>query len=125
MFNHTGTFSSFSVNDLARAREFYGRVLELDVTEADGMLTLHTKSSGDVMIYVKPDHAPASFTVFNFIVPDVDAAVDELVRRGVKFEHYDRPDLKTDSKGISHGPGPIIAWFKDPAGNFLSVVKPG
>jgi hypothetical protein len=86
-------------------------------------LALELAGGGNVFIYQKPDHAAATFTVLNFIVDNVDAAVQELSGRGIRFEHYDLPDLKTDEKGILRG-SPTIAWFKDPAGNILSVVKP-
>jgi predicted enzyme related to lactoylglutathione lyase len=125
MFTHTKAFSSFSVNDIPKAKQFYGEVLELKVSEAHGLLTLHLEGGGIVMIYPKADHVPASFTVLNFPVDHVEQTVDELVKRGVVFEQYKEGELKTDDKGISRGEGPVIAWFKDPAGNFLSVLEPG
>ena len=121
MFKESQAFSSFSVDDGRAAKEFYGRTLGLEVSETMGQLVLHLAGGGTVFVYSKPDHAPASFTVLNFKVDDVDAAVDELVRRGVRFEHYD--DLGTDEKGISRQGPPTIAWFKDPAGNILSVLS--
>jgi predicted enzyme related to lactoylglutathione lyase len=123
MLNTTEVFSSFSVDDTQKAKEFYGTTLGLKVKD-DEMGTLALKA-GDttVMIYPKPDHEPASFTVLNFPVDDVEETVAELNGKGIKFEHYDMPDLKTDEKGINRGEGPVIAWFKDPAGNILSVLE--
>jgi catechol 2,3-dioxygenase-like lactoylglutathione lyase family enzyme len=121
-------FSSFSVDDLAQAKEFYGGTLGLEVTEEQQMgLGLRLAGGTQVFIYPKPDHAPASFTVLNFPVDDVDAAVDQLGRAGVRFEQYDHEGLKTDEKGIfrGEGSGPTIALFKDPAGNVLSVLADG
>lgn len=127
MLQSSGTFSSFSVNDVAKARKFYGEIMGLKCGEAMGQLVLEMQGGYRVFVYGKPNHLPASFTVLNFQVPNVDAAVDTLTKAGVTFEHYDQPDLKTDAKGISRGDGgkggPTIAWFKDPAGNILSVVE--
>jgi catechol 2,3-dioxygenase-like lactoylglutathione lyase family enzyme len=124
MFKNTPTFSSFSVNDIPAAKKFYSETLGLDVKEEHGMLTLNLSGGGKVMVYPKPNHTPATFTVLNFQVPDVERAVDELTSKGVRFEHYDTPDIKTDSKGIARGPqGPAIAWFTDPAGNIVSVME--
>ena len=96
----------------------------LEVSESHGILTLHLAGGNNVIIYPKPNHVPATFTVLNFPVEDVDLAVDELTKRGVQFEHYDLPDIKTDEKGIRRGGnGPTVAWFKDPAGNILSVIE--
>ena len=124
MFKATETFSSFSVDDIAAARRFYGETLGLDVElidmEAMPLLTLKLAGGGRTMIYLKDDHAPAGFTLLNFQVDDVEAAVDALTRRGVRFEHYD--GFGQDEKGIARGQGPDIAWFTDPAGNVLSVV---
>jgi predicted enzyme related to lactoylglutathione lyase len=120
MFEHTKAFSGFSADDIARARAFYGDTLGLRTSEANGMLTLHIAGDRDTLIYPKPDHAPATFTILNFPVDDIDAAVDELTVRGVVFERYD--DV-TDEKGIMRGRGPAIAWFKDPAGNILAVLE--
>jgi catechol 2,3-dioxygenase-like lactoylglutathione lyase family enzyme len=125
MFQDTEAFSSFAVNDLARASQFYGETLGLRVTEEDpGMplLQLHVGGGQPVLLYPKPDHEPASFTVLNFPVDDVEAAVDELAGRGVEFERYE--GAPQDEKGIMRGNGPDIAWFRDPAGNVLSVIKP-
>ena len=119
-------FSSFSTNDTEQTRKFYGETLGLDVEDAkeDGLLTIKLKGGTTVMVYPKPDHKPASFTVLNFPVDDVEKAVDELTKRGIRFERYDLPDIKTDAKGIARGDrGPTIAWFKDPAGNVLSVLE--
>ena len=116
-------FSSFSVNDLQKAKEFYGQTLGLNVSEEHGLLTLHLAGGNNVLIYPKPNHVPATFTILNFPVNDVDQTVDKLSKRDVHFEIYDKPDLKTDQKGIMRGKGPTIAWFKDPAGNILSVLQ--
>ncbi len=123
MFKASRAFSSFSVNDLPKAKEFYGRTLGMEASEDHGLLHLHTCGDSEVMVYPKRDHTPATFTVLNIPVPDVEEAVDELEKRGVRFERYDEPDLKTDARGIMRGQGPTIAWFKDPAGNILSVVQ--
>jgi catechol 2,3-dioxygenase-like lactoylglutathione lyase family enzyme len=122
MFRSTKAFSGFSVDDLQKAREFYGRTLGLEVSEANGLLWLHLGGGGRVIVYPKPNHAPATFTILNFPVEDVERAVDELTRAGVRFERYDEP-LRTDEKGIFRGGGPTIAWFRDPAGNILSVIE--
>jgi len=122
MFKATPAFSSFSVNDLATAKTFYAQTLGLTVSEPMGQLRLELAGGGTVLIYHKPDHTPAPFTVLNFQVPDVEQAVTELSRHGVKFEHY--PELKTDERGIARDErGPFIAWFKDPAGNIISVLQ--
>jgi predicted enzyme related to lactoylglutathione lyase len=123
MFDKKSMFSSFSVNDIHKAKEFYSRTLGLEVSESNGLLTLPLPSGSRVMIYPKAKHQPASFTVLNFPVQNVDQAVDDLSKRGVKFEVYDEPGLKTDQRGVSRGNGPTIAWFKDPAGNILSIVE--
>ena len=123
MLGDSKAFSGFSANDNEIAKEFYGRTLGLKVSETNGLLTLHLAGGSNVLIYPKPNHTPATFTVLNFPVDDVDQAVDELAKRGVRFEIYDLPDLKTDKKGIMRGNGPTIAWFKDPAGNILSVIE--
>jgi len=121
MFEDTEAFSGFAVYDLDKAREFYGETLGLTVSELDGLLGLKVAGSRDILIYPKPDHVPATFTILNFPVDDIDAAVDELVGRGVRFERYDGFDQ--DEKGIARGEGPYIAWFRDPAGNVLSVLQ--
>jgi catechol 2,3-dioxygenase-like lactoylglutathione lyase family enzyme len=123
MFEDTKAFSGFSVDDLARARAFYGETLGLRVSEDNGMLTLHIAGGRDTLVYPKADHQPATFTILNFPVDDIDSAVDELARRGVEFERYAGTPMATDDKGIFRGGGPLIAWFKDPAGNVLSVLQ--
>src|SRR5215217_8733918 len=124
MFKEAKSFSSFSVNDVKKAKEFYSQTLGLDVSETPEGLELRT-GDNTIFLYPKPNHTPASFTVLNFAVDDIEAAVDELTGLGVSLEHYDLPDIKTDERGIARGPkGPTIAWFKDPAGNILSVVQP-
>ncbi|WP_259066903.1 VOC family protein [Mucilaginibacter sp. X4EP1] len=125
MFKNTKAFSGFSANDIQKAKEFYSDKLEIDVSEnAMGILTLHFKSGHEVIIYPKPNHVPATFTVLNFPVADVEQTVDELIKRGITFEQYDEP-IKTNEKGVlkGNGKGPDIAWFKDPAGNILSVLQ--
>jgi len=122
MFKTSKVFSSFSVGDLKKAKEFYGQTLGLNLSESVEGLELHPGGDAGVFIYPKPNHTPASFTVLNFLVEDIDSAVDELHDKGVKFEHYDG-DIKTDAKGIHRNGGPVIAWFKDPAGNILSVLQ--
>ena len=121
MFKDTNAFSGFSVDDIPRAKQFYGETLGLNVTEENGMLMLHLAGGGRVFVYPKENHEPATFTILNFPVPDVEAAVDRLTEAGVKFEHYEG-DLQTDEKGIMRGQGPDIAWFQDPAGNIVSVL---
>jgi predicted enzyme related to lactoylglutathione lyase len=124
IFQEAEAFSSFSVNDVKRAKEFYGKTLGLKVSESAEGLELDTRG-GKVFLYPKPNHTPASFTVLNFAVKDIEKAVDELEALGVRLEHYDMPDIKTDKRGIFRGhPGPQIAWFKDPAGNILSMLQP-
>lgn len=122
MFKDTKAFSGFSVDDTAKAKDFYSRVLGLNVTEEHGILTLHIAGGAKIIVYPKDNHVPATFTILNFPVADVERAVDELTRRGVSFERYEG-ELQTDAKGIMRGQGPEIAWFKDPAGNFLSVIE--
>src|SRR6266498_155981 len=123
MFKDAKAFSSFSVNDMKKAREFYGEILGLGVTETQEGLELHLAGGNTIFIYPKPNHTPASFTVLNFPVNNVEEAVDELVDAGLRLEHYELPELKTDKRGIAKGPGMKIAWFKDPAGNILSVIE--
>jgi predicted enzyme related to lactoylglutathione lyase len=123
MLRDSKAFSGFSAGDIETAKRFYSETLGVDVTESHGLLTLRLAGGNNVLIYPKPNHVPATFTVLNFPVKDVDVAVDELTKRGVRFEMYDLPDLKTDKKGIMRGNGPTIAWFKDPAGNILSVIE--
>jgi predicted enzyme related to lactoylglutathione lyase len=122
IFKEAGSFSSFSVNDVKKAKDFYLETLGLDVSETSEGLELRT---GDnvIFLYPKPNHAPASFTVLNFQVDDIDEAVKQLSELGVSLERYNLPDIKTDERGIFNGPGHQIAWFKDPAGNILSVIE--
>jgi catechol 2,3-dioxygenase-like lactoylglutathione lyase family enzyme len=126
MFKNSKAFSSFSVDDLQKATEFYGQTLGLQVSESKEGLMLQIAGGGTVFIYPKPNHSPASFTVLNFPVDDIDQAVDQLTGMGLHFESYGG-EIKTDEKGIfrgaSRGEGPNIAWFKDPAGNILSVFE--
>ena len=116
MLGSSPAYSGFSTNDIARAKQFYGGTLGLQVTEQHGMLMLHLAGGGKVLVYAKPNHEPASFTILNFPVPDIEKAVDELTKKGVRFEHYEG-DIATDAKGIHRDGGPTIAWFRDPAGN--------
>ncbi len=122
MLSNSKAFSGFSVNDTQKAKQFYGQTLGLEVSESNGLLTLHLAGDNKVLIYPKPNHTPATFTILNFPVDNVDKAVDELTKRGVRFEIYNQLDIKTNEKGIMRGKGPTIAWFKDPAGNILSVL---
>jgi catechol 2,3-dioxygenase-like lactoylglutathione lyase family enzyme len=125
MFKNTKAFSSFSIRDVAASKRFYGETLGVDVAESPQGLELSISGGGKVFLYPKPNHTPASFTVLNFPVDNVEQTVDELTKRGVKFEHYDQEQLKTDAKGIARGNGgPTIAWFTDPSGNILSVLEP-
>jgi len=121
MLQTTNAFSSFSVNDLQQAKTFYAQTLGLKVNESEMGLEIHPGDT-DVFIYPKPNHTPASFTVLNFLVDDINKAVDELKQKGVRFEQYDG-EIKTDEKGIHKNGGPSIAWFRDPAGNILSVLE--
>jgi catechol 2,3-dioxygenase-like lactoylglutathione lyase family enzyme len=123
MFRDTKAYSGFSVDDIPRAKEFYGDTLGLEVSEENGLLTLHIAGDRGTLVYPKPDHTPAEFTILNFPVDDVERAVDELTERGVQFERYEGTDAETDEKGIFRGGGPLIAWFRDPAGNVLSVIQ--
>lgn len=122
MFKVTKAFSTFSVNDLRKAKDFYGKTLGLDVAENPEGIELRIPGGNNIFVYPKSDHVPATFTVLNFPVNNVDESVDDLTKRGVQFEHYEG-ELKTDQKGIFRGKGPTIAWFKDPAGNILSVIN--
>lgn len=125
MFRDTKAFSGFSVNDIGKAKAFYGETLGLNVSESDGMLSLNIAGGIPILIYPKDNHTPATYTILNFPVDNVEQTVDELTRRGVRFEHYDYGEIKTDDKGIMRGSGPTIAWFTDPAGNILSVIEAG
>ena len=122
MLETSKAFSGFSVNDVQEAMHFYGETLGLEVSESNGLMRLHLGSGADVLAYPKGEqHVPATFTVLNFPVEDIDAAVDELTRRGGVFQRY--PGMEADEKGVFRGGGPFIAWFTDPAGNILSVLQ--
>jgi len=121
MLANSKAFSGFAVDDIEKAREFYGDTLGLETSEEHGMLTLHLPGDRPTLVYPKPDHTPANYTILNFSVDDIDGTVDELAARGVRFERYD--GFEQDEKGIARGNGPEIAWFTDPAGNILSVLK--
>ncbi|NEU07368.1 VOC family protein [Flavihumibacter sp. R14] len=121
MIKQSKVFSSFSVSDLKKAEQFYSGILEMEVSLDEYALSLGAEKK--VMLYPKSNHTPASFTVLNFPVDDIEKAVDYLVAKGVVFESYNEPDLKTDEKGIMRGEGPLIAWFKDPFGNILSILQ--
>jgi catechol 2,3-dioxygenase-like lactoylglutathione lyase family enzyme len=124
MLADSKAYSGFAVDDVQKAREFYGETLGLKTSvldEENGLMTLHLAGDRDTLIYQKPNHAPAAYTILNFPVDDIDKAVDELAARGVRFERYD--GFEQDEKGIARGMGPDIAWFKDPAGNVLAVLE--
>jgi predicted enzyme related to lactoylglutathione lyase len=121
MFRDSHAFSGFSSNDIQKAKEFYTQTLGLEVTEENGMLTLHLAGGGAVLIYPKDNHEPATFTVLNFPVDDINEAVDKLTKAGIEFERYE--GMGQDERGIMRDEGPAIAWFKDPAGNILSVLE--
>ena len=123
MLGNTKAFSGFSVNDLDAAKRFYGDTLGVEVSENDAGLTLHIAGDRPVLIYPKVTHEPATFTVLNFPVDDIEGTVAGLTERGVEFERYEGTELETDEQGVFRGEGPLIAWFKDPAGNVLSVLK--
>jgi catechol 2,3-dioxygenase-like lactoylglutathione lyase family enzyme len=125
MFRETRAYSGFAVDDVQKAKEFYGGTLGLEVSEENGMLNLHLGGGANVLVYPKENHEPATFTILNFPVKNIEEAVDELTGRGVRFEIYDQGEVKTDEKGIMRYRGPAIAWFKDPAGNILSVLEEG
>jgi catechol 2,3-dioxygenase-like lactoylglutathione lyase family enzyme len=125
MFEHTKAYSGFAVDDVPRAKQFYGETLGLRVSEENGLLFLHIAGNRDTLVYPKPGHTPASFTILNFPVDDIKATVDALTERGVRFERYAGTEMETDEKGIFRGGGPLIAWFTDPAGNVLSVIQDG
>jgi len=124
MFKNSKAFGSFSVNDLQKAKDFYGRTLGLEVSQNEEGLDLQIGGGNHFFIYPKPNHTPASFTILNFPVQNINETIDMLTRSGVRFEHYDNP-VKTDEKGIFRDEGMQIAWFKDPAGNILSVLQEG
>jgi catechol 2,3-dioxygenase-like lactoylglutathione lyase family enzyme len=122
MFTDTKAFSGFAVDDVQKAQQFYGGTLGLETSEEYGLLTLHLAGDRPTLVYPKPGHTPADYTILNFPVDDIDAAVDQLTERGVRFERYD--GFEQDEKGIARGQeGPYVAWFKDPAGNVLSVLQ--
>ena len=124
MLKDSKAYSGFAVDDLGRAREFYGETLGLKtevLDEENNLMALHLAGDRPTIVYLKPDFAPATYTILNFPVADIDAAVDELAARGVEFERYD--GFEQDERGIARGPGPDIAWFKDPAGNILAVLE--
>ncbi len=123
MFENTRAFSGFAVDDIPAAQRFYGETLGITVTEEHGMLTLHIAGDRDILVYPKDDHTPATFTILNFPVDDIETTIDHLVERGVRFARYDGMDQ--DERGINRGGGPPIAWFADPAGNILSVIEQG
>jgi catechol 2,3-dioxygenase-like lactoylglutathione lyase family enzyme len=123
MLANSKAFSGFSVDDVPKARQFYRETLGLETEEENGLLFLHLAGGHNVLVYPKPSHEPASFTVLNFPVDDIEASVDALFDRGVQFERYEGTEIETDEKGIFRGGGPLIAWFKDPAGNVLSVLQ--
>jgi catechol 2,3-dioxygenase-like lactoylglutathione lyase family enzyme len=121
MLTNSNAFSGFSVPDIDAARKFYGETLGLETSVENGMLTLHIAGGRDTLVYPKPDHEPATFTILNFPVDDIDAAVDQLAERGIEILRYE--GFGQDEKGIVREQGPPIAWFKDPAGNILSVIQ--
>ncbi len=121
MFENTKAFSGFAVDDVPKAREFYGETLGLKTSEEHGLLTLHLAGDRPTIAYPKPDHTPADYTILNFPVDDIETTVDALAAGGVVFERYDEPP--TDDRGIMRAGGPLIAWFRDPAGNILSVLQ--
>jgi predicted enzyme related to lactoylglutathione lyase len=121
MFTETKAFSGFAVPDIAAAKAFYGDTLGINVSEDHGLLTLHLAGDRPTLVYPKPDHVPASYTILNFPVDDIDAAVDELVARGIEILRYE--GMEQDDRGIMRAGGPYIAWFTDPAGNVLSVLQ--
>lgn len=128
MFIEKEAFSSFSVNDMLKAKEFYSHILALGVSEAYGgqLLEIRLAGGAKILIYPKANHTPATFTVLNFPVNNLDQAMDDLTKRGVRFEIYNEDEIKTDEKGVSFSSdGPKVAWFKDPAGNILSVFERG
>ncbi len=123
MLGNIKAFSGFSVNDVDAAKRFYGETLGVEVSENDAGLTLHIAGDRPILIYPKDNHEPATFTVLNFPVDDVEGTVAGLTERGVEFERYEGTEIETDEQGVFRGGGPLIAWFKDPAGNVLSVIK--
>jgi catechol 2,3-dioxygenase-like lactoylglutathione lyase family enzyme len=125
MLANSEAYSGFAVPDLAKARQFYGETLGLKVSgqEEDGLLNLELGGGRNVVVYFKPDHAPATYTILNFPVEDVEGTVDALTARGVEFERYE--GFEQDDKGVHRGQGPLIAWFRDPAGNIMAIIEQG
>jgi predicted enzyme related to lactoylglutathione lyase len=124
MFSHSNAFSGFSVDDIEKAKQFYRGILHLEASDGEmGTLELNIGAGVKVMVYPKPNHVPATFTILNFPVENIEEAVDELSKAGVAFEHYEQEGIRTDEKGICRQGGPLIAWFKDPAGNIMSVLE--
>jgi catechol 2,3-dioxygenase-like lactoylglutathione lyase family enzyme len=121
MFASTEAFSGFAVDDLDRAQRFYGETLGLETSSENGLMTLHLAGGRPTLVYPKPNHTPADYTILNFKVDDVEAAVEELAARGVELERYE--GMEQDERGIMRGGGPYIGWFKDPAGNVLAVLQ--
>ena len=121
MLENSKAFSGFAVADLDAAKQFYSETLGLQVSEQNGLLSLHLAGGRDVLVYPKPDHVPATYTILNFPVDDIEATVGELTKRGVTFQRYE--GIEQDEKGIARGIGPHIAWFTDPSGNVLSVLQ--
>jgi catechol 2,3-dioxygenase-like lactoylglutathione lyase family enzyme len=121
MFANTEAFSGFAVDDIEQAREFYGETLGLETSIEHGMITLHLAGARPTLVYPKPNHTPADYTILNFKVEQIEAAVDQLAARGVQLERY--PGMEQDERGIMRGGGPYIGWFKDPAGNVLAVLQ--
>ena len=124
MLKETSVFSGFSTNDIPKSREFYQNILGLEVTETEmGILQIYTAGNNPIVIYPKENHVPATFTVLNFSVPDIESTVNQLISKGITFEQYNDP-IKTDEKGICwNDESPNIAWFRDPAGNILSIIE--
>ncbi|RZQ66013.1 VOC family protein [Amycolatopsis suaedae] len=126
MLENSKAYNGFSVNDAEAAKKFYTEVLGLKVTDIDaewGLMSLHVGGGREILMYTKPDHTPATYTMLNFPVDDVDAVVDQLIERGVTFLRYDSEHMNQDDKGVNRGMGPTIAWFTDPAGNVLSIIE--
>lgn len=127
MFKAKSAFSGFSVREVAKAKAFYTEILGLNINEDQMGFAIHLPGGVKVFVYQKDEHTPATFTILNFVVDNIDAAIDELIKKGVTFEHYKNPDLPQDKKGVLRGlsskMGPDIAWFKDPSGNVLSVLQ--
>ena len=121
MFANTKAFSGFAVDDMEKAHRFYGETLGIETSGENDLLTLHLAEGRDTLIYPKPDFIPATYTILNFPVGDIDKAVDELVARGVSIERYE--GFEQDERGIARGGGPLVAWFRDPAGNILSELQ--